>query len=199
MKSILAAAFAATITPLLFAPAAVAQTSAPPTKVLSTCQNCHGLTGNSTAASVPRLNGQHTEYLVDRLRAFLDPTSQDPHAIKSMWNVVSNTDSGDFSVIAAYFASQTPTPAAAGAAGAAEGKRIFTNGAAGVPACQSCHGEGGVGSGAVPRLAGQHGAYLLSQLERMQLGLRYHATMHPNLRSMTESQMKALVAYLANG
>jgi cytochrome c553 len=49
----------------------------------------------------------------------------------------------------------------------------------------------------VPRLAGQHHDYLLSQLQRLQLGLRFSDTMHPTLKAMSDAQASAIAVYLA--
>ncbi len=168
-----------------------------PREVSATCQSCHGAGGNSANGDVPRLNGQQSAYLINRFHDFLDLTRSDPHAIKTMWGIVSNTNPAAFSEVAGYYASQTPTPAGTGAAHAVEGRALFLHGAQGVPACSACHGPDGEGSGTVPRLAGQHAKYLSDQLARLQLGLRETGTMHPVLRSISDAQIKALVAYLA--
>jgi cytochrome c553 len=46
-------------------------------------------------------------------------------------------------------------------------------------------------------LAGQHHDYLLAQLQRLQLGLRFSDTMHPALKAMSDVQAAAIAAYLA--
>ncbi len=176
---------------------AMAGANAMPAKVAATCQSCHGATGDSASRDVPRLNGQQAAYIQSRLRDFLDPTKEDPHATKTMWGVVSNLDRASFAEIASYFASQPATRPSPRARSAGEGAKIFAHGASGVPACQACHGAAGQG-GSAPRLAGQHGEYLTNQLERLQLGIRYSSTMHPTLKAITDAQMKAIVAYLAN-
>ena len=165
-------------------------------KVTGSCQGCHGAGGDSPSGSVPRLNGQQAGYIATRLHDFLDPTREDPHATKTMWGVVTKLDSATFPEIAAYFASQTPTPRGGGASRALEGKRLFAHGAPGIPVCQSCHGAGGEGNGSVPRLAGQHREYLTNQLQRLQLGLRFSDVMHPTLKAMSDAQAAAIVAYL---
>lgn len=189
-------AILALLTAACMSSAAAAADANVPAKITATCQSCHGAGGDSTSGSVPRLNGQQAGYIVTRLRDFLDPTREDPHATKTMWGVVTNLDSATFPEIAAYYARQTPTPRGPGEANEAEGKRLFAHGAPGVPACQSCHGLGGEGNGSVARLAGQHREYLASQLQRLQLGIRYSDTMHPTLKAMSDAQAAAIVAYL---
>src|SRR3974390_894577 len=142
--------------------------------VLAHCQSCHGQRGESTSQSVPRLNGQQADYMKKRLRSFLDPGSQDPHATDAMWSIVRSVDDATLAEIAVYFAKQSPSPPDRRGPLAAAGARLYENGdrMAYIPACQACHGPQGQGRGTAPRLAGQHAAYLTSQLERLPLGLR---------------------------
>jgi cytochrome c553 len=173
-----------------------------PTEKLPTqaiCMTCHGPTGDSTKDSVPRLNGQHVEYLRKRLNDFHDPGSQDPHAIDAMWGIVEKTDDQTLAQIADYYARQPPTPATAGPPLAEAGRRLYVTGdpANNIAACASCHGAHGEGRAGVPRLAGQHALYLKNQLERMRFNLRASAVMHPNTNSMSNEQIEAVVAYLA--
>ena len=104
-------------------------------------------------------------------------------------------DSATFPDIASYYARQPPTLRSGGTS--AQGKQLFLHGAGGVPACAACHGLEGRGNGMVPRLAGQHHDYLLSQLQRLQLGLRFSDTMHPTLKAMSDAQASAIAVYLA--
>lgn len=164
------------------------------------CESCHGPRGDSTAPDTPRLNGQHAQYLSGRLKNFLDPGHEDPHATDAMWGVVRNVDDATLAAVAAYFAIQTPTQASpADSPLALEGQKLFAKGEPSrrIEACQSCHGVHGEGAGAVPRLAGQHGLYLQHQMERLRLGMRASDRMHPNANSFTDQQIAALVAFLA--
>ena len=67
-----------------------------------------------------------------------------------------------------------------------------------LPACAACHGQRGEGNSVIPRLAGQHGYYLKKQLEAFRSTLRESDIMHANTKDMTDSQIEALVSYLAN-
>jgi cytochrome c553 len=171
----------------------------PPNDVIATCQQCHGPRGDSTSDTIPRLNGQHAEYIIERLNKFHDPTSEDPHAIRSMGRVIQKINNSSYASVAAYYARQVPTNADGTGALANEGRAIYMNGAAAqrVPACTACHGLHAEGNGRIPRLAGQHAVYLTNQMARFSLALRYSNVMHPNLYNATEQQIKALVAYLA--
>lgn len=171
---------------------------APPDKVVARCQSCHGRSGDSVALTVPRLNGQRKDYIVQRLNELHDPTREDPHATATMGRVMSEIDNGVYAAIAAYYAEQPPTQAQIGAAHAAEGRKIYLQGAAAqnIAACASCHGARGEGVDSNPRLAGQHAVYLTKQLERLRLAMRESKTMYHDIKRMTDKQIEALVAYL---
>jgi len=49
-----------------------------------------------------------------------------------------------------------------------------------VPACMACHGENAGGNGPIPRLAGQHQAYVARQLEAFASMVRTNEIMHEN-------------------
>jgi cytochrome c553 len=102
--------------------------------------------------------------------------------------------------LAKYFAAQKSTQPQSGGALAADGKNIYMNGVdvQNIPACQACHGDHGEGNSVIPRLAGQHAYYLKSQLEAFRSTLRENDVMHANTKDMTNSQIEALVSYLAN-
>jgi cytochrome c553 len=177
----------------------VSTDDAPPT-VANTCQTCHGLRGDSASGTVPRLNGQHAEYLSHRLSDFHDPASQDPHATDAMWGIVDQIDDQTLTEIAKYYARQPSTSAQSNDRLADEGRKLYMNGdkTGYVPACAVCHGEHGEGHDAVPRLSGQHATYLQNQLERLGLGLRESHAMYPKAINLSEQQIRGLVAYLAN-
>ena len=169
-------------------------------KVTTVCQNCHGPGGNSTSSTFPRLNGQQAEYIVTQLKNFRAHSRSDPHAMAYMWGMAAQLDDALVADIAKYYASQKPTRPQPGGEGAAQGKAIFMNGvpAHNVPPCQACHGDHGQGAKEVPRIAGQHGDYLKSQLEAFRSLLRQNQIMHANTKDMTDSEIEAVVSYLAN-
>jgi cytochrome c553 len=79
------------------------------------------------------------------------------------------------------------------------GKHIYENGdpARFVMACKGCHGASGEGHSAIPRLAGQHAAYLEMQLRRFSSGQRENRLMHFNTLDLSDGDIEALTAYLA--
>lgn len=168
--------------------------------VKTVCQNCHGPGGNSTSATFPRLNGQRAEYIVAQLKAFREHTRGDPHAMAYMWGMAARLDDATIESIANYLARQANTRAETGGALAQQGREIYLNGDPGhnVPGCAACHGTNGEGNGPIPRLAGQHADYLHKQLENFRSLLRNNDIMHANTQEMTDSEIEAVVSYLAN-
>ena len=178
-------------------PAIAAENPTKTSEVVARCESCHGLRGDSTFRTIPRLNGQQTGYLANRFQSFRDLTRQDAHATQFMWGEKSRVADSEILPIVRYFSGQAATPPKSGGPTAALGKKIYEQGTAGAPSCQSCHGEKGEGNGVVPRLAGQHGEYLITQMWVFSFMLRNNETMHPNVKRMTDSQIKAVASYLA--
>jgi cytochrome c553 len=132
------------------------------------CATCHGVQGRSESPKFPRLAGQTPEYLQTQLQGFRDGARGESDARSHMWGIAGQLDDAMIQALAAYYGSQAPAPGVAGPLElTSKGQAIFEKGIAesGVPACASCHGAQAQGAGAFPRLAGQHRAYLLRQLE----------------------------------
>ena len=165
------------------------------------CSSCHGMTGHSVSPNFPILAAQQAEYLEAQLHAFRDHSRADPHAHTYMWGMAAHLDDAAIAKLAAYFSAQ---PANRGEPidekATALAKSIFTEGIEGrnIPACVACHGEGAEGQGAIPRLAGQHRAYLAEQLRLFRSNARANETMHDNALNLTESEIDALAGYLSS-
>jgi cytochrome c553 len=54
------------------------------------------------------------------------------------------------------------------------------------------------GNSVIPRIAGQHADYLKKQLEAFRSTLRESDVMHANTKDMTDTEIEAVVSYLAN-
>ncbi len=169
-------------------------------KVTTVCRDCHGDKGDSISPTFPRLNGQQAEYIASQLKDFHDHKRADPHARAYMWGMSATLDDKLIEGLAHYYAAQPPTLPQSGGTLAAEGKNIYMTGvvAQNIPPCFACHGDHGEGKGQVPRLAGQHAAYLIAQLESFRSLLRENDIMHANTKDMTDTQIEAIVSYLAN-
>src|SRR6516165_2168409 len=164
------------------------------------CSSCHGPDGRSISPTFPRLAGQQKDYLVAQLQAFRDKTRADPHAQTYMWGMAAQLSDQNIDAIASYYASQVPVAGKPGASlETAGGEKIFTEGipSESVPGCISCHGEKAEGNGPIPRLAGQHQAYLARQLEAFASMARTNEIMHENSKDLTAEQISEVTAYLA--
>ncbi len=167
---------------------------------LHVCESCHGPSRRSISPTFPRLAGQQRDYIVAQLQAFRDKTRADPHAQTYMWGMAARLSDPTIDAIATYYASQTPVAGEPSASPeTAAGKKIFTEGipSESVPACMSCHGEKAEGNGPIPRLAGQHQAYLARQLEAFASMARANEIMHENSKDLTFGQISEVTAYLA--
>lgn len=162
----------------------------------ASCKACHGETGDSPSETVPRLNGQRAEYLRSRLESFRYPIRESPRMIHDMGQLSSRLAGNVIAELAKFYAAQTP-PSQSGDENKVGGT-IYRAGAKDIPACRACHGERGEGQGAVPRLAGQHKAYLGLQLEGFAMAARIADPMNHHVWVMSSEQGKAVAAYLGN-
>lgn len=161
------------------------------------CALCHGANGESASAIYPRLAAQHPQYLAKQLRDFRDGRRQS----ETMSDMAQDLRDEEIAALAAFFSSK---PAAARQRGdqdlAAVGRYLFTKGNrwSGVPACTSCHGADGHGTAELPRLAGQHPAYIETQLKSFNERQRNNdnAIMHSIAAKLTELEVKALAGHI---
>lgn len=163
------------------------------------CSNCHGSGGHSISPTFPRLAGQQAPYIEAQLHAFKNQTRKDPDAQAFMWGMASQLDDNIIKGLGKYFASQPPEPAKPeNPQLVAAGRKLFEEGqsSAGVPACASCHGKSGQGNGQFPRLAGQHEAYLVKQLQAFRSGLRASPVMQPIASKLNDAEMNAVATFM---
>lgn len=173
--------------------------AAPKVGRLSLCQSCHGPQGEGGPAGQPRLAGQSEAYLVHALQSFHDGKRSG----LPMEDIAQGLDPGEIPVLAHYFAGLPPRSRpqpAADVALVSAGRALAKHGAAGLPACLSCHDPAALAARA-PALDGQPRAYLQSRLDQFQARAR-HAPPPPG--SMTAvaagldaAQIEQLSAYFA--
>jgi cytochrome c553 len=163
------------------------------------CAGCHSVDGNSAAAANPKLAGLNAEYLNKQLVDFKSGARK--NAIMS--GMVAGLSPQDMLNLAAYFSAQQAKPGTSkDQALALQGQKVYRGGVmgAGVPACASCHGPQGNGiPSQFPRLAGQHGDYIYSQLNSFRVGDRSNDAakmMRTIAAKMTDADMKAVSAYI---
>jgi cytochrome c553 len=161
------------------------------------CALCHGPEGESASAVYPRLAAQHPEYIAKQLRDFRDGRRKSD----TMSEMAKDLTDGEIAALAGFFAGK---PAKARRPGdtdlVAVGKYIYIKGNAfsGVPACATCHGPTAHGTVGLPRLAGQHPAYVETQLKEFNKRARNNdnAVMHSVASKLTELEISAVSSYL---
>ncbi|UGB38804.1 c-type cytochrome [Frateuria soli] len=138
------------------------------------CQSCHGANGEGQAAAgFPRLAGLDAAYLARQLADYANGT----RANAIMQPIARALSADERQAVAAYY-SELPVPAIAPSPQKPAnglGAMLATRGrwSQQVPACEQCHGPGGVGVGShFPPLAGQPAAYIEAQLQAWQQGKR---------------------------
>ena len=162
------------------------------------CFLCHGAEGESASEVFPRLAGQNAEYIAKQLENFKSGKRKSI----AMAPMVAELSPDDMAALGRFYGSRPPhKEAPKDAPLAAVGQYIYSQGNrfSGVPACASCHGPDGAGSNALPRLAGQHAAYLDNQLKQFNKRERNNdnAVMHTVVEKMTPLEMAAVSEYLS--
>ncbi len=165
------------------------------------CSNCHGIDGNSLSPNFPRLAAQPAPYLELQLKEFRAHHREDPAGFEYMWGLSRHLADSQIEGLAKYFSAQAAHPNVPGDAQlAAKGREIFEKGlpAENVPPCTGCHGPEGHGNDIFPRVAGQHGDYVIKQLRVFQrTDFRpAGAVMKSVTHYLTEQDMHAVAAYL---
>jgi cytochrome c553 len=175
--------------------AAFAQT--PPTgdaqrgaKLAYTCKGCHAIPNYKNVYptySVPKLEGQHPDYLVVALQAYRN--RERSHG--TMHAHAASMSDQDMADIAAYLAGPAviaPDP---------NRKPVGTPPQA-AQVCVACHGNDGVGiTPLYPTLSGQHADYLERSLHEYKKGGRKNPVMAGFVGTLTDKDIEALAAYYA--
>jgi cytochrome c553 len=152
-----------------------------------TCLGCHGIEGYKNAYpmySVPKLEGQHPEYLAAALQEY----RSGDRAHITMHAQASTLSDQDIADIAAYFA----------------GKPLVSQGKpAGTPPqaatlCVSCHGQDGVSiAPTYPSLAGQHEDYLERAIDEYRKGGRKNPIMKGFAATLKDEDIDVIARYFA--
>lgn len=168
--------------------------------VKEVCAGCHGEDGNSPMPNLPKLAGQHPEYLMHELKEFKAEHRQSEMMLPQMIATLSDEDMANLAI---YFAAQKPTPATVTRPElVAKGKKLFFNGntSSGVPSCDGCHEEDGAGSEKYPRIAGQNPEYTLEEFKRYADKKRPYGkkVMQTVAERLSPEEAEALAQYLAS-
>jgi cytochrome c553 len=153
-----------------------------------TCLGCHGIPNYKNAYpvySVPKLTGQHPQYIVAALKGYR--SGERGHAtMHSQAMTLSEQDMWD---IAAFMAGE-PLGADAKPVDSAPQKVNEL--------CASCHGANGVGIVPdYPTLAGQHEDYLVRSLIEYQKGARKNPIMMAPAAGLTAAEIREIARYYA--
>lgn len=157
-----------------------------------TCIGCHSIPGYTNVYPtyhVPRLGGQHADYVVLALKAYQAGERQHPSMLANS-NILSEQDMRD---IAAFLAEATteekPSPVRGDiAAGKTKSET-----------CVACHGpDGNSPITLYPRLNGQHEDYLRKSLQDYQSGARDNVIMKGIAGPLSAQDIADLSAYFAS-
>lgn len=158
-------------------------------KKAETCLGCHGIANYDNAYptyNVPKLGGQHVQYLTDALKSYQNGA----RAHDTMHAQAATLSDQDIADIAAYFSSLGAADAQPAAAAPAVPEKVAT--------CASCHGPSGVSSVPMyPILAGQYQSYLLHALQAYKTGSRSNAVMATFAGQLSDQDIKQLATWFA--
>ncbi|MEJ2142578.1 MAG: c-type cytochrome [Gammaproteobacteria bacterium] len=193
------------IASVLFAAVAVSAHAAGDAKAgeakAGVCFGCHGVGGNSTNPSWPKLNGQHAKYIAKQLADFKNGKKRSDPLMAGQVAALSNQDMEN---LAAYFAKQKATMGQADKTKVALGEKIYRGGnsAKGVAACMGCHGPTGSGNppAGFPAISGQHAAYTTKALKDFRSGARtndLNGMMRNVAAKMSDKEIEAVASYMS--
>ena len=157
-------------------------------KLAYTCHGCHGIPNYKNAFpvySVPKLGGQHPDYMVVALKEYQDGNRAHP----TMHAQAVTLGPQDLADVAAYLAGNELKPAGRPVGAAPKASQT----------CVACHGNDGVGiMPEYPNLAGQHEDYLANSLRGYKSGQRKNAIMAGMAAPLSEQDILELARYYAS-
>ena len=162
------------------------------------CFICHGTDGESSSPVFPRLASQHASYVARQLADYKSGKRKND----TMQAMVSDLSADDFRLLGMYFESKPARKHAVADPELAQvGRFVYNRGNpfTGVAACADCHGAAGHGTDRLPRLGGQHAAYVENQLKAFSKRERSNdnAVMHTIASKLTELELKAVASYIS--
>lgn len=167
--------------------------------LFDTCAACHGTDGRGTAdGSVPAIAGQHETVVLKQLVDFRN----DRRWNERMQNFTARHHLEDAQALidVASFAASLPRPAPL-AGGIGSGDGLQRGASVYFVECEACHGPLGQGDRrrVRPRLAGQHHAYLLQQLEDIAAARRpgMDALHVSRIRGLSADERRGVADYLS--
>lgn len=155
------------------------------------CKGCHGIPGYSNVYPtyhVPKVGGQHADYIVAALKAYAKGERQ--HGSMEGNSALSEQDMLD---IATYL-SQLKTKGQEGpiTGDPKRGKKLSEK-------CAGCHGEDGLSPAPqFPILANQYESYLIKAMKDYQTGARKKPIMQGMVQGLSEEDLRDIAAWYAS-
>ena len=159
---------------------------------LATCVPCHGERGASALPQNPILAGQHLHYTYTQLKDFKRGFRKN----EIMQPMAMALTKEQMLLIAKYFSEQKwpRGTAKADAAQTAAGRKVVTQGQ-----CVQCHLGRFEGASGVPRVAGQHNAYIEKTMLDFKRGVRTNSPAKNSLiKTFSDDDIRAVSAYITN-
>ena len=157
------------------------------------CVACHGPNGNSKDPQYPVLAGQNARYIYLQLQDFKEGRRKDAQ----MTPMAQPLTREDMLALADYYSKQkqTATGFKADAAKVAAGKKKSDE-----VLCPMCHLGEFVGQNEIPRVAGQHYAYVKKQLQDFKAKRRTNdaGNMTSVAATLSDDDIENLSQYIAN-
>ncbi|THF62819.1 c-type cytochrome [Pseudothauera nasutitermitis] len=154
------------------------------------CANCHGDAGISRFTNVPNLAGQHPDYVLTQIEAFLSGARKDEF-MQGLMRVLNEREKA---AIALMYSSMPVIPATEPGPRAASGGQHFQQ------LCARCHQTDAHGGKDFPRLAGQQPDYLRLSLKRYltMSGERFYPPMTAAVAQLGAQNIDAMVEFLSS-
>ncbi len=157
-----------------------------------TCAGCHARPGYANAYPryhVPKLAGQHTNYIIASIKSYAD-NERKHGAMDGNADSLTPQDVEDIAVYLAQFELVANDATITGDAEAGKEKAAT---------CAACHGETGDNSDPnFPRLAGQYESYLVKALQDYKSGARSNPMMNGLASGLSEEDILDISAYYAS-
>lgn len=163
------------------------------TPQLQMCMACHGPQGNSQIPTTPSLAGQPKLFIENQLVLIREGL----RVVPEMKGLLDGVKDAEIVEMAAYFAAQKPV-----AAGGTVNQVTYQRGQAlaSKALCGSCHLPDYTGRAQIPRLAGQHEAFLLQSMKQFRdhPGPGRDTIMAASLHGMKDAELADLAHFLAH-
>jgi cytochrome c553 len=159
------------------------------------CAACHGANGRSDRPEVPVLAGQHSFYAVTQLYLFREGRRSNAE-MTAVGKTLKDDDLRGFSD---FIGTLPPVPAPPASSPPDASRMSRGQALAQQHKCLFCHGADLAGGQQVPRVAGQHEAYLRDSLQGFKSGKRpgYTQAMTEAVSQVSVEELDTLAYYLA--